>query len=168
MRIGKAAGTTGGLPVFQDGFRRDVRSCRAMITRRTLLLGALATAAAGPALGLLRERDGARDRRRSYQALVDALIGAGALPGPPSAASAAADRLTALHAASLPARRREIDAVLDGLDRAQLARLAPPERLALLRGWAAAGGERRVLAARALALAGAAFGPADRPLPVVI
>jgi hypothetical protein len=138
------------------------------ITRRTLLLAAAAGVVAPTVLRRARQRGYDDDRRRHYEALVEALLGAGALPGTAAEASSAGDRLAALYADSLPRRRREIDAVLDGLAQAKLARLHPPERIALLREWAAAGGERRVLAARATALAAAAYGPSDRPLPVAI
>jgi hypothetical protein len=73
-----------------------------------------------------------------------------------------------LYADALPRRRQEIDDVLDSLAQAGLADRRPADRIALLRQWAAAGGERRALAARATALAAAAYGPADRALPVVI
>lgn len=138
------------------------------VTRRTLLLAAVAAAAAPPALRILHERGYDRDRRRAYEALVAALLATGALPGGAEGARAAGDRLDALYAGALPRRRREIDAVLDELARARLARRAPQERIALLREWSAAGGERRAVAARAVALGSAAYGPADRALPVVI
>ena len=141
---------------------------RAKLTRRSLLASAALAAAAPPAYRLLRERGYDRERRRAYRALIDALLRAGALPAAANAAPAATDRLGEVYATALPRRRTEIDAVLDALGRAGFADLAPRARLGLLRRWAAAGGERRVVAARALALAGAAFGPADRPLPVVI
>jgi hypothetical protein len=138
------------------------------ITRRTLLLATAAALAAPPVLRLVQLRGYDRDRRAVYEALVEALLDADALPGTAAGAPAAGDRLAALYAEALPRRRREIDAVLDGLAEAKLAHRSPAERIALLRQWAAAGGERRVLAARATTLAGAAYGPPDRPLPVVI
>lgn len=113
----------------------------------------------------VRERGYDGDRRRAYEALVQALVADGALPG---GGGDAGDRLAALYRDALPGRRREIDSVLDKLARANLARKPVSERLSLLRAWSAAGGERRVVAARALALASAAYGPADRPLTVVI
>jgi hypothetical protein len=140
----------------------------APITRRTLLLAAAGAAMAPVALRVARERGYDRERRRSYRALVEALLVTGALPGSPADAASAGDRLGALYADALPRRRREIDAVLDALAQARLAQRAPAGRVALLREWAAAGGERRAIAARAIALASAAYGPADRPLPVVI
>jgi hypothetical protein len=113
----------------------------------------------------VRERGYDADRRRAYEALVQALLAHRALPG---GGGDAGDRLAALYRDALPVRRREIDAVLDTLARANLAQKPVPDRLRLLRDWSAAGGERRVVAARALALASAAYGPADRPLTVVI
>ena len=137
------------------------------LTRRSLL-GAAATAVAVPSLwGLIRERGYDRDRRRAYESLVDALVEHGALPRG-GGASAPGDRLADLYRDALPRRRREIDGVLDRLASARFADKRPAERIDLLRRWAREGGDRRVLAARSLALAGAAFGPADRPLPVVI
>ena len=138
------------------------------ITRRTLLIGAVAAAAAGPALRFTLERGYDRDRRRAYEALVEGLIVAGALPDAPTGAPGAADRLSALYARALPRRRREIDRVLDDLAAAQLHRRTPEVRGAQLRAWAASGGDQRALAARAVALGSAAYGPVDRPLPVVI
>lgn len=138
------------------------------LTRRTLLLAAVAAAATPPALHLLQERGYDSERRRAYEALVEALLAAGILAGGPDGARAAAGRLNALYGDALPRRRREIDAVLDDLRRAGLAQRTPAERIELLRGWSAAGGERRTVAARAVALASAAFGPADRALTVVI
>ena len=139
------------------------------ITRRTLLLGALATAAAAaPVWQFVRERGYDRDRRQAYEALVEALSDVRALPATTADAPAAGDRLEALYADALPRRRREIDAVLDELARAGVAQRSPSERIALLREWAAAGGDRRATAGRALALAAAAYGPADRALTVAI
>lgn len=137
------------------------------MTRRTLLLAGLAAVVAAPAARLLGDRGYDPERRRAYEALVEALLDHGSLPGRASEARAAADRLAELYADALPARRREIDAILDAIG-GNLARRSKAERVALLRDWAAEGGERRALAARATALAGAAFGPADRPLTVVI
>ena len=137
---------------------------RGALTRRSLLAAAGAAAIAPPIVRLLGERGYDRDRRRAYEALVEALADHGALP----ADGGAGDRLAAIYRQSLPRRRREIDAVLDALTRARLADQTPAERVALLDDWAAAGGERRALAARALALAGAAYGPAERPLTVAI
>ena len=135
-----------------------------LLTRRSLLAAAGAVALAPPLWRALEERGYDRDRRRAYEALVAALADHGALP----ADGGAGDRLGELYRASLPRRRREIDAVLDALADAKLADKTPARRIALLREWAAAGGERRALAARALALAGAAYGPAERPLTVAI
>jgi hypothetical protein len=109
-----------------------------------------------------------RARQRAYEALVEALLEAGKLPGSPHEAARAGDRLAALYREALPRRRAEIDAVLDALADARLAERPRAQRLRTLRRWAVDGGERRATAARALALAGAAFGPTDRPLPVVI
>jgi hypothetical protein len=138
------------------------------LTRRTFLLAALAAAAAPSALRFARRRGYDVDRRRAYQALVEGLLAAGALPDPPASAPAAGERLAGLYADALPRRRREMDDVLDELARADLPRRAPADRVALLRDWAAAGGDQRILAARATALAAAAYGPTDRALPVVI
>ena len=135
-----------------------------LLTRRSLLAAAGAAALAPPLWRVLQERGYDRDRRRAYEALVAALADHGALPGD----GGAGDRLALLYRESLPRRRREIDAVLDALAEARLADRTPAQRVAVLRGWAAAGGERRALAARALALAGAAYGPAERPLTVAI
>ena len=135
-----------------------------LLTRRSVLAAAGAAALAPPLVRLLGERGYDRDRRDVYEALVAALADHGALP----ADGGAGDRLAALYRESLPRRRREIDAVLDALAQARLADKTPPQRVALLREWAAAGGKRRALAARALALAGAAYGPAERPLTVAI
>ena len=134
-----------------------------LLTRRSVLAAAGAAALAPP-LVWVGQRGYDRDRRRAYEALVAALTDHGALP----ADGGAGDRLAALYRESLPRRRREIDAVLDALAQARLADKTPPQRVALLREWAAAGGKRRALAARALALAGAAYGPAERPLTVAI
>jgi hypothetical protein len=77
--------------------------------------------------------------------------------------------LSVLYGDALPGRRREIDVVLDALSDARFARIDTAARIRVLRRWTAAGGERRALAGRALALAAAAYGPADdRALPVVI
>ena len=141
---------------------------RAKFTRRSLIASAAVAAVAPTAYRLLRESGYDDERRRAYSALIDALLVAGALPAEANAAPAATARLGQAYAAALPRRRAEIDAVLDALARARFADLAPHGRLRLLRRWGASGGERRMTAARALALAGAAFGPADRPLPVVI
>src|SRR4051794_26997972 len=132
------------------------------LTRRSLLAAAGAAALAPPLWRSLQERGYDRDRRRAYEALVAALADYGALPGD----AGAGDRLAQLYGESLPRRRREIDDVLDALAHARLDKRAPSDRVALLRMWAAAGGERRALAARALALAGAAYGPTERPLTV--
>jgi len=142
-------------------------SKRAHLTRRSLLAGAVAAAAAAPLWNLLRERGYDRERRRAYDALVDALTDHGALPHG-GQRTTAGERLAALYDEALPRRRREIDAVLDGLVQARFAQRTRPDRIATLRRWANEGGDRRVLAARALALAGATSGPADCPLPVAI
>jgi hypothetical protein len=134
------------------------------LTRRSLLAAAGAAALAPPLWRTLQQRGYDNDRRRAYEALVAALADHGALPGD----AGAGDRLADLYRESLPRRRREIDQVLDALAHARLAERTPKERVALLRDWAAAGGERRALAARALALAGAAYGPAERPLTVAV
>ena len=138
------------------------------LSRRSLLLAAAALVAVPPVLRLGRPERPGPDPLREYQALVEALLLARALPGSPAGARGARDRLAAHRREALPGRRAEIDGVLAGLAGARLANREPRERIAELRRWAAAGGERRVLAARALALAGAAYGPVDRPLPVVI
>lgn len=135
-----------------------------LLTRRSLIAAAGAAALAPPLWRPFQERGYDRDRRRAYEALVAALADHGALPGD----AGAGDRLAELYRESLPRRRREIDQVLDALSRARLDKRPPGERVALLKDWAAAGGERRALAARALALAGAAYGPAERPLTVAI
>jgi hypothetical protein len=119
-------------------------------------------------LHALSQRGYDRERRRAYQALVEALLDAGKLPGVPREATQAGDRLASVYRDALPRRRGEIDAVLDALADARIAEQRPAQRLQTLRRWVAAGGERRALAARAVDLASAAFGPADRPLPVVI
>ena len=137
-----------------------VRSPR--LTRRSFLGAAAAAVLAGPALHLARERGYDRDRRRTYAGLVEGLIAAGALP------DGAPGRLADVYADALPRRRREIGGVLDALADARLAQRAPAERVALLREWAAAGGARRALAARAVDLAAGSYGPGDRALPVVI
>jgi len=138
---------------------------RSTVTRRTLVLAAVAAAATGPAVNLFwrRGRDG--ERQRAYEALVEALLDHGALPD----AASPGNGLSDLYACALPARRREIDSVLDGLVDAKLTHIPAHERVAHLRRWAAAGGERRALAAHALALAASAYGPSDdRAVPVVI
>jgi hypothetical protein len=141
---------------------------RANLTRRSLLVASAAAAVALPLARTLQERGYDRERRNAYEALVESLVAAGALPATGGEHGAAGERLTALYREALPARRREIDAVLDGLVDARFPQLPRDRRTEALRRWAAAGGDRRVLAARALALAGAAFGPTDRPLPVAI
>jgi hypothetical protein len=133
------------------------------LTRRSLLGAALVAVAVPRNL----TRRGDPDRTRAYEALVDALVDHGALPHGGGKTNAG-ERLAALYAEALPRRRREIDAVLDGLVQARFARRPRSDRIALLRRWANEGGQRRVLAARALALAGATSGPADRALPVAI
>jgi hypothetical protein len=141
------------------------RTVQATVTRRTVVLAALAAAVSGGAVDLFRRRGRDVERLRAYEALIQALLDNGALPG----AASPGDGLQALYATALPARRREIDAVLDGLVDARLTRISRHERVAHLRRWAAAGGERRALAAHALALAAAAYGPIDdRAVPVVI
>jgi len=142
-------------------------SKRAYLTRRSLLAGAAVAVATPPLWGLLRERGYDRERKRAYEALVDALTDHGALPHG-GERTTAGDRLAALYHEALPRRRREIDAVLDGLAQARFAQRTRPDRIATLRRWAHERGDRRALAARALALAGATSGPADRPLPVAI
>ena len=139
---------------------------RPTLTRRTLVLAALGALSAAPAIGYLGRRE--RNGRDAYQAIVEALIDHGALPDAPAGAASAADRLSALYADALPARRREIDRVFDELAAADVAGMNKRERIALLRDWAAAGGEHRALAAQATALAAAAYGPPDGALPVVI
>ena len=139
---------------------------RPTLSRRTLVLAALGALSAAPVLGYLGHRDsGGRD---AYEAMVEALLDHGALPDPARGAASAGARLSDLYADALPARRREIDEVLGELSRSGIARMNTRERVAVLRGWAAAGGERRALAARATALAAAAYGPAGGALPVVI
>jgi hypothetical protein len=140
---------------------------RVALTRRSLLVLAGSAATAPVLLRLVGERGFDGERRVAYEALCEALLVARALPDR-TGASGAADRLADVYADALPARRREIDLVLDALIAARLAHRHAAERLQVLREWAAAGGERRATAARALDLAGAAFGPADRPLPVVV
>jgi len=134
------------------------------LTRRSLLaVGALAVAAV-PRARQLPARGYDRDRRRAYEALVDALAHDGRMPESPGAG----DRLAALYRGALPRRRAEIDEVLDALAAAGIERRPPTDRLRLLRKWADEGAGRRVLAARALALAAASHGPADRPLTVTL
>jgi len=138
---------------------------RSTVTRRTLVLTAVAAAASGPALNLFWRRGRDVERARAYEALVQALLEQGALPDAASPEYGLSD----LYARALPARRREIDSVLDGLVDAKLTRIPAHERVAHLRRWAAVGGDRRALAVHALALAAAAYGPADdRAVPVVI
>jgi len=133
-----------------------------LLTRRSLLAAVGAAALAPPLWRSLQERGYDRDRRRAYEALVTALADHGSLPRD----AGAADRLAEIYRESLPRRRREIEQVLDALSRARVEKRTPAQRVALLRHWAAAGGDHRALAARALALAGAAYGPAERPLTV--
>ena len=138
---------------------------RAPVTRRTAVLGALAAALAWPVLGRLSPTGSPRLRQQTYAALVAALVDHGALP----AAAPPRESLASVRSDALPLRQKEIDDVLDALERAGVSRRPPRERIQLLRAWSAAGGERRALAARATALAAAAYGPADdRSLPVVI
>ena len=54
--------------------------------------------------------------------------------------------------------------MLDALAAAGVTRLAPRARVRLLRDWAAAGGRRRALAARATALVSASFGALALPV----
>src|SRR5829696_1090385 len=117
------------------------------LTRRSLLaVGALAVAAV-PRARQLPARGYDRDRRRAYEALVDALAHDGRLPESPGAG----DRLAALYRDALPGRRAEIDEVLDTLAAAGIDRRPPADRLCVLRRWAEEGTERRALATRALA-----------------
>ena len=137
---------------------------RTKLTRRSLLAAGAVAVAAGPLARQLPARGDDRDRRRAYEALVDALAQDGRLPQ----SAGASDRLAALYRDALPRRRAEIDEVLDALAAAGIERRPPTDRLRLLRKWADEGAGRRVLAARALALAAASHGPADRPLTVTL
>jgi hypothetical protein len=161
----RSAPATQGSP----GETAVVTSFPHLLSRRRLLLAVAGAALAGPAVARLAGGDAGAARARVREALVEALLDHGALPGAAADAPAAAERLRAFRAAALPARRRELDAALDALGRAGLPQLSPAARIRLLRRWAREGGERRAVAARALALAAAAYGPDDgHPLPVVI
>src|SRR5215217_772068 len=97
---------------------------RSRLTRRSLLAAAALAVAAPPFVRELHERGYDRERRRAYEALVDALVDHGALPGG-GGATAPGDRLAELYRDALPRRRREIDAVLDGLASERLAERPP-------------------------------------------
>lgn len=138
------------------------------IGRRALLLGALATAIAGPRA--LDSLFAAHDRRRTIAALVEAVGAAGGSHIDPRDASGAARRIAADMRGALPSRRAAIDELLTALERERFADRATAARLAMLRTWAC--DERRAeLADRAIALAASGFGPAGddyRPVPVAI
>jgi len=140
---------------------------RIEITRRSLVVGVVGAGIAAPLVGRPGEQGLDHRRRRAFETLVEAVYGRQAVAAR-HGQSSAADRLAQVYDAALPARRREIDGVLDELVAARLAHRTTAERRAVISGWAAAGGDRRATAARALALAGAAFGPTDRPLAAVI
>jgi hypothetical protein len=125
-------------------------------------------------------------RRRTYVALVDAVGRGSRSQVDPSRAGAAADALAADYAAALEPTRHAIDAVLDRLEGAPVARpqhpseahrapgrpfsrLDPTARIALLR--TLAHDQASDLAGRAVALAAAPFHPsADdyHPTPVTL
>ncbi len=132
------------------------------LSRRALLAAAAGMAVAGP-LALERLASvRAPERRRTLSALVEAVGG--------SDPDAAATRLIADYRTSLPSRRAAIDEIVASLEKAGFVDRPVAERTALLRTWA--GDEHtRAFAARAIALAGTAYGPAGddyRAAPVTI
>jgi hypothetical protein len=131
------------------------------IGRRALILGALASAAAGPrALDLVVA---AHDRRRTIAALVDAVGAAGGSPLDPSDVRGATRRIVADTRTALPSRRRAVDQLLTALERERFADRGRQARLDFLRTWSHAD--------LAVALVASGFGPAGddyRPVPVAI
>src|SRR4051812_11531157 len=121
-----------------------------VLSRRALLAAAAGVVLAGPvALDRLTSAR-APERRRTLAALVEAVGGADP--------DAAATRLLADYRGSLPSRRAAIDEIATSLEKSGFVDKPAAARAALLRRWA--GDEHtRAFAARAIALAGTAYGP---------